>query len=107
MPIVNFRHPDGSIDVVDASLNNSLMSAAIKHPVDGIIAECGGNAMCATCHVYVEPAFADRLPAMAEEEDEMLDGTASPRTGLSRLSCQLVVTEELAGMTVDVPPDQV
>lgn len=107
MPIVNFRHPDGSVDAVDAPIDNSLMSAAIKHPVDGIIAECGGNAMCATCHVYVDATFGDRLPPMAEEEDEMLDGTASPRTDRSRLSCQIMVTEELAGMTVDVPADQV
>ncbi|MFD0744758.1 2Fe-2S iron-sulfur cluster-binding protein [Phytohabitans flavus] len=104
---MNFRHRDGSIDVVDAPLGSSLMSAAIKHPVDGIIAECGGNAMCATCHVYVDAAFGDRLPPMAEEEDEMLDGTASARTERSRLSCQIVVTEEMAGMTVDVPADQV
>lgn len=107
MPIVNFRHRDGSVDAVDAPLGSSLMAAAIKHPVDGIIAECGGNAMCATCHVYVDPASAGLLPPMAEEEDEMLDGTASERTERSRLSCQLPVTDEMAGMTVDVPDDQV
>lgn len=107
MPKVTFRHPDGSIDVVDVPVASSIMSAAISHPVEGIVAECGGNAMCATCHVYVDPDSTDQLPEMRDEEDEMLDGTASPRTERSRLSCQLTMTEDLAGLVVDVPPSQV
>ena len=107
MPAVTFRQPDGSVDVVDVPLGSSLMAAAINEPVEGIVAECGGNAACATCHVYVDAGTADRLPGMRDEEDEMLDGTASPRTERSRLSCQLTMTDELVGLVVDVPPSQV
>ncbi len=106
MPKVTFRQPDGSADVIDVPVGSSLMSAAINFPVEGIVAECGGNAMCATCHVYVDLTSTDALPDMRDEEDEMLDGTASTRTDRSRLSCQISMTEELAGLVVDVPPSQ-
>jgi ferredoxin, 2Fe-2S len=107
VPKVTFRHPDGSSDIVDVPVDSSVMSAAINHHVEGIVAECGGNAMCATCHVYVDPRFTGELPPVGDEEDEMLEGTASPRTERSRLSCQLTMTEEMVGLTVDIPPSQV
>lgn len=107
MSKVTFRQPDGSTDVIDVPLGASVMSAAITQSVPGIVAECGGNAMCATCHVYVESESVARLPEMADDEDEMLDGTASERTERSRLSCQLTMSDELSGLVVDVPPSQV
>ena len=69
--------------------------------------QSGGNAMCATCHVYVDPAWLDRLPPMLEFEDVMLDSTASPRLANSRLSCQLIIDEDCEGLTVQVPPTQI
>lgn len=81
----------------------SLMHAAVKNDVPGIIGECGGNAMCATCHVYVDDAHLSRLPAMEDDEDEMLDGVVAMRTGNSRLGCQLVLDAELTGIRVEVP----
>jgi 2Fe-2S ferredoxin len=62
--------------------------------------------MCATCHVYVDEAFLDRLPQVSADEDEMLGATASERKPNSRLSCQIIVTEELDGMTVHIPESQ-
>lgn len=82
------------------------MQAAIAHGVEGIVAECGGSAMCATCHVYVNESDLPRAPEMKAEEDEMLEFTASPREPTSRLSCQLVMTPELDGIVVHLPPEQ-
>lgn len=106
MATVTFRLPDGdrTVEVPDGT---SLMKAAVEADVPGIIGECGGNAMCATCHVYTDATDADRLPEVGADEDEMLDCTASERLDGSRLSCQLVAAPELDGVTVVVPPEQV
>jgi 2Fe-2S ferredoxin len=85
----------------------SVMQGATNQSVNGIVGECGGNAMCATCHVYVEPAQFARLPPMGADEDAVLDSTASERRPNSRLSCQIVVTPELDGLTVHLPVRQV
>ena len=92
---------------VEAPDGTSLMKAAVEAGVPGIIGECGGNAMCATCHVYTAEDDAGRLPPISEDEDEMLDCTASERRPGSRLSCQLFAEPRLDGLTVDVPPEQV
>jgi 2Fe-2S ferredoxin len=107
MPTITFIHPDGAQQDVAAPAGKTVMQAALSNGIKGIVAECGGSAMCATCHVYVEDGFAARLPKMSADEDAMLDSTASERTGRSRLSCQLPVTPELDGMVVQLPPAQV
>jgi 2Fe-2S ferredoxin len=84
----------------------SLMQAAVDANVEGIAADCGGMMTCATCHVYVREPFLARLPGMSGDEDSMLDFTASPRQANSRLSCQIELTEELDGLTVDLPATQ-
>ncbi|MFC5064823.1 2Fe-2S iron-sulfur cluster-binding protein [Actinomycetospora atypica] len=101
MPTITFRQPDGSAEqAVAAPVGLSVMKAAVGAGVPGILAECGGQAMCATCHVYVTD---DRpLPEVSDEEDEMLDCASAPRTDQSRLSCQLEVAEDLDGMVVVV-----
>jgi ferredoxin, 2Fe-2S len=91
---------------VDAATGSSVMHLALQNAVGGIVAECGGNAMCATCHVYVESGPVDRLPEVGASEDEMLDCTASPRETNSRLSCQIPVTDALDGLTVRVADEQ-
>src|ERR1700761_1586664 len=83
----------GDSQSIDVPVDDSVMEGAIKNNVDGIVAECGGACMCATCHVYVDPSWLDKLPAIAEDENAMLDSTASPRLANSRLSCQLRVTK--------------
>lgn len=107
MPKIIFVQPDGTRTTLDVDAGTTVMMAALSSGVGGIVAECGGNAMCATCHVYTDPSTVDRLPPVGEDEDEMLDCTASPREDGSRLSCQLRVTESLDGLVVRLPPEQV
>ena len=107
MPTVTYVHPDGTKHEVEVPTGKRVMQAAIGAGIDGIVAECGGQAMCATCHVYVESPWADKFPSISEEEDEMLDDTVSPRTDASRLSCQLVVGDDVDGLIVRLPEEQV
>ncbi len=106
MPNVNFVLADGTRRTVEEVAGRTVMQAAMSHDVAGIVAECGGNLMCATCHVYADPETADRLPPVSECEDEMLDSTASPRLPTSRLSCQLKITEDVDSLTFTVPDAQ-
>jgi len=103
---VTYVSDAGAATVVDVPVGDSVMEGAIKNGVDGIVAECGGACMCATCHVYVDPAWLAKLPAMEEDENAMLESTASPRLTNSRLSCQLRVTKEFDGLIVKTPPTQ-
>ncbi|GCD99055.1 2Fe-2S iron-sulfur cluster-binding protein [Embleya hyalina] len=100
MTKIDYIQSDGTRITVDAAPGDTVMSAAIAADVDGIVGECGGNMMCATCHVYVDEAPAARLPAMTDDEDQMLACTEAPRTALSRLGCQLPTDEP---MVVTVP----
>ncbi|UWU92223.1 (2Fe-2S)-binding protein [Bradyrhizobium sp. CB1015] len=107
MPAIIFIRPDGKSDRVETSGGESAMEAATRHGIDGILAECGGNAMCATCHVYVDESWLVRLPAMADDENALLDGTAAERRPTSRLSCQIKITPELDGLVLRLPERQV
>jgi len=82
------------------------MLAATMNGVPGVDADCGGTLSCATCHVYVDPQWIDRLPAMDDVENDLLENTACERTANSRLSCQIIVTDELEGLSVEVPERQ-
>ncbi|RZJ05655.1 MAG: 2Fe-2S iron-sulfur cluster binding domain-containing protein [Haliea sp.] len=86
----------------------SLMEAAVSAGIDGIAADCGGLLTCATCHVYVQEPFASdpALPPADAEEEAMLDFAAAPRRPSSRLSCQIMLTEALDGLTVELPLTQ-
>ncbi len=97
---------DGGRRSVIAKTGHSVMETAIHHNIAGIDAECGGSCSCATCHVYVASEFLDRIPAPDAMESELLDGVAAKREAGSRLSCQLIVTPELDGLVVRVPPNQ-
>ena len=107
MAQVHYIQPDQSERVVDVKTGDSLMQAAVENGVDGILAECGGACMCATCHVYVDEDDLARLPPIAATEDEMLGATASERRSNSRLSCQLKASPELDGITVRIAPEQI
>ena len=108
MATISFHHPDGNLDVLDVDPGTSLMRAAVTNGVDGIVGECGGQAMCATCHVYVRPEYLDRLPEIGDDEEEMLECTAGPRDETrSRLGCQITVGDDLEQIEVDVPDDQI
>jgi 2Fe-2S ferredoxin len=82
------------------------MLGAQSHGVAGILGECGGQAMCATCHVYVDAKDLDLLPPMSDDEDAMLEDTASERKPTSRLSCQIDACDELDGIIVHLPDEQ-
>ena len=105
MPKIKFIEPDGTEHVVDIPLGWSMMEGAVRNLVPGIDADCGGACACATCHVYVDPAWLAALPAKGEMEETMLDFAigAAPN---SRLSCQIRVTSDMDGLVVRVPVSQ-
>ncbi len=106
MPVVHVT--DSGERWVDLEVPNgsSVMRAAVDAGVAGIVGECGGAAMCGTCHVFIDPAWLERLPAMSRNEDELLDCTAAPRQSCSRLACQLRMTDALDGLVLRTPDRQ-
>ncbi len=106
LPVVVFVQAGGEREALDIPLGETVMQGAADAGVRGIVAECGGNAMCATCHVFVAEEFLSRLPPMDANEDGLLDGTATPRGPTSRLSCQLPMTPALDGLVVQIPARQ-
>ena len=106
MPDITFIHPDGTAEGFEAPVGVSLMQAAMGAGVRGIVAECGGSAMCATCHVVVDDAWAGQLPAPLSTELEMLECTAAQRAPHSRLSCQIALHAGLQGLVVRIPDQQ-
>jgi 2Fe-2S ferredoxin len=84
----------------------SLMRTAVDAGIDGIAADCGGCLTCATCHVIVDAAWAEKLSPPTDDELAMLEMTAAPRRPTSRLSCQLVLSAELDGLVVQLPATQ-
>ena len=107
MPRVTYISQDEKTTTLDVDIGTSVMQAAVLNGVDGIVAECGGSCMCATCHVYVQDDELAKCPPMEADEDAMLEGTASPRHPNSRLSCQLVVSAEMDGLVVHLPETQI
>jgi 2Fe-2S ferredoxin len=106
MPNITFVHPDGTTETLDAPDGDTVMEVATDAGVEGILGECGGFALCATCHVYATEPVADVFPPIGIAEEGMLEGTASPRHPNSRLSCQLPVTDGLDGAIFEIPPTQ-
>jgi len=106
LPKVIYVAGDGSERIVQAELNDSVMEAATKNGVPGIIAECGGNCSCATCHVYVRADFRAQAGPPGDLEDDLLELGVSERRCGSRLSCQIRMTESLDGLIVDIPRQQ-
>ena len=106
MPKVVYVSALGDQSVVIGQVGESVMAAAVRNGVPGIIGECGGNASCATCHVWVRDEFRPLTGEPGDLEDDLLDLGVSERRGCSRLSCQITLADELDGLTVDVPPGQ-
>jgi 2Fe-2S ferredoxin len=104
MTRITFIEPDGQ-RTVDAPVGISLMEVAKQHAVAGVVAQCGGACACATCHVYVDPAWMARLPPPEDMEEGMLESAWEPRDN-SRLSCQIEITAGLDGLVVTVPRQQ-
>jgi ferredoxin, 2Fe-2S len=106
VPKVIFVDTAGVERTIEATVGDSVMETAVRNGVPGIIGECGGNCSCATCHVWVRDDFLPLVGAPGDMEEDLLDMGVSDRRDGSRLSCQLRVTAELDGLTVDVPPEQ-
>ncbi len=106
MPDITFIHFDGTAQGFEAPEGVSAMQAATGAGVAGILADCGGAAQCATCHVVVNAAWAAALPAPGADELAMLDSTASPRQPNSRLACQIQLTAALQGLVLHLPERQ-
>ena len=106
MPTINYVQPDGRAHPTEVRCGVSVMLGAIQASVPGIEAECGGALDCATCHVYVDRAWVDRLAPASDEEDALLDSVASERRPESRLSCQIEVSDAIDGLVVHVPEQQ-
>ena len=106
MPEITFVHPDGSTETLDAPGGDTVMEVATDAGLDGILGECGGFALCATCHVYATEPLAGAFPPIGIAEEGMLETTASPRHPNSRLSCQLPVTDAIDGAVFELPAAQ-
>ena len=106
MPKVTYIQPGGVSKVVDVRAGTTAMEAAVDNDVAGIVAECGGACSCATCHVYVDPAWAAKLPPPDAQESGMLECVLD-RQGTSRLSCQIVLTPALDGLVLRVADEQI
>ena len=103
---VCFHEAGGQERTLQLRTGRSLMLAAVEAGIEGIAADCGGCLTCATCHVFVDPQWAPRLPAPAPDEQAMLEMTAAPAEATSRLSCQIVLHPTLDGLVVRLPPTQ-
>ncbi len=106
MPMITYVSSSGISREIDVPAGMSVMQAALNHRVEGILGECGGNSMCATCHAYVDLAFFGRIPPASNNEKLMLSIAAEGPEKNSRLSCQIKMTEELDGMVVRLPGKQ-
>lgn len=100
---VIWKLPDGSEISAQVSDGTNMMEAAVANNVPNVIGECGGSLACATCHVYVEAAWISQTGAAGEFEDAMLDATEAERGPTSRLSCQILASQALDGLTLIVP----
>lgn len=106
MSKVLFIHPDGATQEVEAAAGSNAMRAALTGGVKGIEADCGGEASCATCHVYVDEKWLPQVGEPGLDEDDMLEFTACERKPNSRLSCQIKFDEDLDGLVLNLPESQ-
>ncbi len=105
MPKITYIEHNGTEHVIDVASGLTVMEGAVRNLVPGIDADCGGACACATCHVYVDPAWADKTGSREAMEDSMLDFAEGVQE-TSRLSCQIKVTDALDGLVVRMPQDQ-
>ena len=105
MPKITYIDSNGNSKTIDIANGLSVMEGAIQNNIPGIDADCGGGMACATCHVYVKEDWFDKINKKNEGEDDMLDQAYEPKKN-SRLSCQIIVSDDLDGLVVDMPEKQ-
>ena len=106
MPKITYIEHGGKSHTIEVSNGLSVMEGAIQNNIPGIDADCGGSMACATCHVYVKEEWFNKLPKKEDGEEDMLDMAFEPKKN-SRLSCQLMVSDQLDGIVVNLPEKQV
>jgi 2Fe-2S ferredoxin len=106
MPRATYIDPTGNEHTLEGDAGTSLMDLAVKNGVPGIVAECGGFMNCASCHVYVDQDWTDRVGGPSEDEVDMLEGAMSDFMPTSRLSCQVPLSDKLDGVRVTIAPEQ-
>lgn len=104
MVTIHVTTRDGNETAIEAEEDISIMEVMRDNGLDELLALCGGSCSCATCHVYIDPAYLHALPPMSEDENDLLD-SSSHRTERSRLSCQIRCTPELAGLRLTIAPE--
>jgi len=105
MPKITYNTHDNQTLTINVQNGLTVMEGAIQNDIPGIDADCGGGMSCATCHVYVNDEWLDKLPKKEDGEEDMLDMAFEPKKN-SRLSCQLIVSETLDGLVVNIPSKQ-
>ena len=105
MPKITYIEHNNKSHEIEVSNGLSVMEGAVQNNISGIDADCGGSCACATCHVYVDEKWFNKLPKKESAEEDMLDMAFEPNK-FSRLSCQITVTDKLDGMVVKTPSKQ-
>jgi 2Fe-2S ferredoxin len=105
MPKITYVEFSGKEHPIEVKAGLTVMEGAVKHNVPGIDADCGGACACATCHIYVDPAWTDKVGSPTAMEESMLDFAENVEPN-SRLSCQIKVTDALDGLVVRMPESQ-
>ena len=105
MSKITYIELSGKSQTIEVANGLSVMEGAVQNDIPGIDADCGGGMACATCHVYVKEEWFDKLPKKEDGEEDMLDMAYEPKKN-SRLSCQLIVSDELDGLIVSTPSKQ-
>ena len=105
MPKITYIDNQGNSKTIEVENGLTVMEGAVQKNIPGIDADCGGSMACATCHVYVEEKWLDKLPKADDGEIDMIDMAVEPKKN-SRLSCQLIVSDELNGLIVTTPAKQ-
>ena len=106
MAKIKYIEYNGKEHIVEVQNGLTVMEGAVQNDIPGIDADCGGSMSCATCHVYVKEDWYDKLPKKEMGEDDMLDQAYEPKSN-SRLSCQIMVSDDLDGLSVYMPEKQV
>ena len=105
MTKVTYKDYQGNSKTIDVDNGLSVMEGAVQNEISGIDADCGGSMACATCHVYVEEKWLNKIPKAEDAEIDMIDMAYEPKKN-SRLSCQIIMTDELDGLEVTTPEKQ-
>ena len=105
MPKITYKDKDGNSKIIEVENGLSVMEGGFQNDIPGIDADCGGSMACATCHVYVDEEWYDKLPKAVEAEIDMIDMAYEPKKN-SRLSCQIIASDDIDGLTLTTPKKQ-